>query len=115
VDDRRWQRDRPVLARLRDEWTAALTRAGISAETLAIEFEPSAEPGPGILWNWWVEFSLGDVTFDAMIADGLDTMAFEDEAGYFDDDVAPGDVPDYLAGRVRGLKPRRPGRRRRRP
>ncbi|WP_244211014.1 hypothetical protein [Amycolatopsis kentuckyensis] len=114
MDGGRWHRERLVLTRFRDEWTEALTRAGVPAGTLVVEIEPVAEPGPGIDWNWWISFSLGGVTLDAMAAAGLETLAFEDEAGYFDDDVAPGEVADHLLGRWH-LRPRTPGRRRRRP
>ncbi|MET8851449.1 hypothetical protein [Amycolatopsis sp. NPDC004625] len=96
----RWRREQPVLAGFREEWADALTRAGVPAGSVGIEIEPAAEPGPDVAWNWWLSFSLGEFAVDAIVAEGLGELAFEDESGRFEDVVAPGEVAGYLLERV---------------
>ncbi|WP_103353489.1 hypothetical protein [Amycolatopsis sp. CA-128772] len=120
----RWRRELPVLAGLGEEWRQALTGAGVPADSIGIEIEPAEEPARDALWNWWIYFSLGEVEVDAMVADGLDELVFEDESGRFEDEVTRAGVVAYLLKRVGllprrprtpRLKPRRPGNRPRKP
>lgn len=88
------------MARLRDDWTESLIRSGITADMLSIEIEPAVEPGPGISWNWWISFSFGDFSIDAIVTEVLETLSFENEAGYFEDEVTPAEVAGYLMRRA---------------
>ncbi|MFB9688838.1 hypothetical protein [Amycolatopsis plumensis] len=95
MSEGRWRRERSTVLEWRDEWLPALAAAG----PVSIEVDPAAAPAPGTSWNWWLSFSVGELSIEAIVAEGLDAVVFEDEHGRFEDQVAPDGVPGYLLGR----------------
>jgi hypothetical protein len=95
----RWQRDRPVMLALRDQWTAQLS-GEFPGVRLLIEINPDPEPGPTITWNWWITVEVDDFEFDGMMSDDLTVVSFEDEQGRFEDNVLQDKVLDYLRRRI---------------
>ncbi|MGW4063456.1 hypothetical protein ACWEGE_34565 [Amycolatopsis sp. NPDC004747] len=105
MSEGRWRRERSTVLEWRDGWLPVLAVTGPAS----IEVGPEAEPAPGTPWNWWLSFSVGDFSIEAIVAEGLDAVTFEDEHGRFEDEVAPDDVPGYLVARsARGQGPAAP-------
>jgi hypothetical protein len=96
----RWQRERLLVLARCSRWVAEIERMLPVRGRVTLELDPGSEPAPETSWNWLISLEVGEIDFQALVAEDLTVAAFENQDGQFDDDVKLDNVPSYVSQRL---------------